>query len=594
MAATIWRGNESAWRALVDRSLRGNALDTSATYTDDGLALGPIHRPDKKGRHIVRDHALRPWLIVQRADDPDEDRVMENFGADIAGGATAIEFVFAGSASAERTGFALGPAGLKLLSEFPGTSGVRVRLDAGAASLLHYHRLDKATLAGLDLSFDPLAEAAARGGFDRPQADIEQQLIGAAIDFRERGLVGRPVAADGRVWAAGGASEAQEIAGILGSMVHSLRLLVDGGLSLQNSLDAVGLIADAGPNQLLTMAKLRALRLCHARVAEAFGCAPLAANIHAETSWRMMTRDDVHTNILRSTSAAFAAGVGGADSITILPCNIAAGVPDGLARRIARNTQVILLEESTLAGVVDPGAGAGAVEALTGSLAEAAWNAFRKLEAGGGLAAALRAGSFQGDIAKTRDQRAVKVARRQIPVTGVSTFSTTETADSGAIVPPPRQTAAPRMVEEIPALPPSRLSEPFEVLRDRAAALAGAGRPAKVFLANLGTEADYSEPARFATHLFAAGGVPTIDAGGFTTPMAAADAFIGSGAKVACITGSTETKRQHASATAEALRRSGAAQVYIVGDSNSDAAATALTAETDVVTILSQLLDPSG
>jgi methylmalonyl-CoA mutase len=296
-----------------------------------------------------------------------------------------------------------------------------------------------------------------------------------------------------------------------------------------------------------------------------------------------MTRDDVHTNILRSTSAALAAGVAGADSITILPCNIAAGVPDGLARRIARNAQVILLEESNLAGSVDPGAGAGAVEALTGSLAEAAWNAFRKIEASGGLAAALRTGTFQED-------RAAKVARRQIAITGISTFSTAQTTDRGAIVPPPRQTATSQIIEEIVALPPSRLSEPFEVLRDRAATLAGTGRPAKVFLANLGVEADYSESAGFANNLFAAGGVSTIAAGGFATPAAAADAFIDSGAKVACITGSAETIRQHAGATAAALRRSGAARVYVIGETGSDTAATALTNETDVIEVLSELL----
>ena len=117
------------------------------------------------------------------------------------------------------------------------------------------------------------------------------------------------------------------------------------------------LSADA--DQFLTIAKFRAVRKLWARVEEACGLAPKPAHVAAETAWRMMTRRDPYVNMLRTTIAVAAAGLGGADSITALPHTAALGLPDAFARRIARNTQLILLEESNLAKVGDPAAGSG-------------------------------------------------------------------------------------------------------------------------------------------------------------------------------------------------------------------------------------------
>ena len=145
----------------------------------------------------------------------------------------------------------------------------------------------------------------------------------------------------------------------------------------------------ADQDQFLTIAKFRAIRKLWARVEEACGLEPSRAFVTAETAWRMMTKRDPHGNIVRGTIAALAAAVGGADAVTVLPFSAALGVPDAFARRIARNTQTILIEEANFHRVADPAAGSGAIEYLTEQLCEKAWGLFQEIERAGGSAAAL-------------------------------------------------------------------------------------------------------------------------------------------------------------------------------------------------------------
>jgi methylmalonyl-CoA mutase len=596
-SATLWRARESDWRAAAEKALGDRDIDSLTARSDDGLAIGPIYRRrDDGGATIRRRDSGRPWAIVQRVDDPEPDRAMAALDADLAGGATGIELVLDGSASAARTGFGLRELHPELIAILSDRRGLQVRLDAGPASYDHYRLLRSQALETLILSFDPLAEAAARGGFSRALDDIEDDLLRTARDFRDSGSAGCAVVADGRVWAAGGASEAQEIAGILGSTTHSLRALINGGLTPRQALDAIGLVVDVGAHQPLAIAKLRAVRLCHARIVEAFDLPPMRVRLHAETSWRMMTRYDVYTNILRSTSAASAAGIAGADSVTVLPCTIAVGLPDAFARRVARNAQAILVEESGLARVDDPGAGSGAVESLTEALAEAAWTEFRKLEAAGGLATALRSGDFQADIGNTRRTRTEKIAHRQIAITGVSRFPATGRTDTRGVadcLPAPK--SPPANVEPIPPINAVRFAEPFEALRDRAAERADAGKPPRIFLANLGAAAEFSEAAQSAANLFAAGGITVVDVGGFDAPADAARAFSASGTSIACIAGGRDALRRHAAATAQALKEARAARVYVFGAGEAAGAIDAALDDTvDVIAILDEVLTLSG
>ena len=168
----------------------------------------------------------------------------------------------------------------------------------------------------------------------------------------------------------------------------------------------------ADQEQFLTLAKFRAVRLLWARVEEASGLAPAPVFVSAETAWRMMTRRDPYGNIVRTTIAAHAAATGGADAISVLPFTQAIGLPDGFARRIARNVQLLLRHEAHLDAVHDPARGSGAIEDLTDQLAQAAWALFQQIEAEGGLPAALMDGGFAAQVA------AVRQAREQALTTG--------------------------------------------------------------------------------------------------------------------------------------------------------------------------------
>jgi methylmalonyl-CoA mutase len=318
------------------------------------------------------------------------------------------------------------------------------------------------------------------------------------------------------------------------------------------------LAADA--DQFLTMAKFRALRKLWARMEEAAGLAPKSAFVAAETAWRMMTQRDPYVNMLRVTIAAFAAGLGGADAVTVLPFTAALGLPDSFARRVARNTQLILLEESNLAKVADPAAGSGGIEALTDELCRAAWTLFQEIEKAGGVAASLESGLIQGKVAETRKAREKAIATRKDPLTGTSEFPFLSEAQVQVLEVAPRAAAA----AGTNALCAIRLAEPFEKLRDASdAALKKSGVRPKVFLATLGKPADNIARATFAKNFFEAGGIEAVEFSGGDL----AAAFKQSGAKLACLCSSDEVYAREAVEAAKTLAAADAAQLYLAGRS---------------------------
>jgi methylmalonyl-CoA mutase len=351
-----------------------------------------------------------------------------------------------------------------------------------------------------------------------------------------------------------GGSEAQEIAAALCTGIDYLRALTDRGLSGPEAAKAITFTLAVGPDVLVEAAKLRALRLTWARVLEAAGLGPdhRAAKIHAVTSRRMMARHDAWTNMLRTTAAGFAAAVGGADAITVLPFSDAIGRPTPFARRIARNTQVILMEESYLGRVIDPAGGAWFVEKLTRDLAEAAWAEMQGVEAQGGIVASLQSGVLQDEIGLMRQKRQKAFATRRESVTGVTDFpllGAEAPAVSGAW-------AAPSASGK--ALAPVRWAAPYETLRDR-----GEAAKAKAFFATLGPLADFSARANFARNLFAAGGVDAIGAEDVHEGVdALVAAYTKSGAVAAVLCGSDARYAAEAAPAAQALKAAGAWVLY--------------------------------
>jgi methylmalonyl-CoA mutase len=385
-------------------------------------------------------------------------------------------------------------------------------------------------------------------------------------DLSSRGFTGPFVAADARPIHDAGGSEAQELAFALACAIAYLRALEAHGVALDEARAMVSFRLAADADQFLSMAKLRALRLLWARVEAACGLRAKPAFVSAETAWRMMTRRDPWVNLLRSTVATFAAGIGGADAISVLPFTSALGLPDRFARRLARNTQLILLEEANVARVMDPAVGSGAIEDLTTKLCGAAWALFQKIEAAGGAVAALEAGLIQRKVAAVRNEREAAVATRRDPLTGTSAFPDIAELEVAVLDAPVAPASTGTAKSTIEPLASRRLSERYEQLRDRSdRALAATGARPKIFLANLGTLADFTERATFAKNFFEAGGIEAVTNEGFASPEQIAAAFRASGATLVCLCSSDKVYATQAAETARALSAAGAKYLYLAG-----------------------------
>ena len=375
-------------------------------------------------------------------------------------------------------------------------------------------------------------------------------------DFVAKGFDKGLVCADGRVIHAAGGSPAQELAFALASGVAALRALEAAGVSLDEARKLIDFRLAADADEFLTLAKFRALRRLWAAIERACGLDAKPIRVHGETAWRMMTRRDPWVNLLRSTVAVFSAGLGGANSVCVLPFTQALGLPDAFARRIARNTQLVLLEESNLGKVADPAAGSGGIEALTDALVERGYALFQEIEKAGGLAKALEGGAFQAEVAKTAAERAKNVARRKEPLTGASEFPDIHEKPVTVLQPAP---AAPKANTK--ALAPHRIAEAFEALRDQAEA--ASARP-KVFLANLGPVAAFTARATFAKNFFEAGGVEALGNDGFADAAALVAGFKASGAKLAALCSSDAVYAEQGLDAVRALTAAGA-HVYVAG-----------------------------
>jgi methylmalonyl-CoA mutase len=264
--------------------------------------------------------------------------------------------------------------------------------------------------------------------------------------------------------------------------------------------------------------------------------------------------------------ATFAGGLAGANAITVLPHTLALGLPDAFARRVARNTQLVLLEESNLAKVSDPAAGSGGIESLTTELCEATWAIFQEIEKAGGVFAALQQGLIQSKVAATRKAREANVARRKDVLTGASEFPNLHEAQVAVEDVKPVVLAPANDAITFEPLMPLRLAAPFERLRDRSdQMLKTAGKRPRVFLANLGTAADFTARATFAKSFFEAGGIEAIDNEGYADAATLAAAFKGSSAPLAILCSSDKIYAQLAVDAAKALKAAGARHIYLAG-----------------------------
>ncbi len=584
LAADFAPASYADWRKLVDGVLKGAPFEKLVGKTYDGLRIEPIYPRAPGAAPIAGRAPAAPWQIMQRIDHPDAAQANAQALHDLENGASGLTLVFAGANGAH--GFGLEPtaeAVEKILDGIFIDAGIALELQLGTQSrMAAIHVAEYVKRKGLSPSacdirfgFDPIGACAVSGSSLYAWPEIVAAVTGAIKGLAGIGFKGRFAVADGRVIHDAGGSEVQELAFVLAAGVAYLRALESAGVALDDAQSMVYARLSADADQFLTMAKFRALRVLWARIEQACGLVPKPLFIAADTAWRMLTQRDPYVNILRATMATFSAGLAGANAITVLPHTLALGLPDAFARRVARNTQLVLLEESNLARVSDPAAGSGGIEKLTQQLCEAAWSLFQEIEKAGGVFGAVEQNLIQRKVAATRTAREANIARRKEVLTGATEFPNLHEALVAVLNAKPVALAAPGEAKfKFDALSPMRLAAPFERLRDRSdQILKQRGARPKVFLANLGTPADFTARATFAKSFFETGGIEAIDTEGFTDPAVLAAVFRTSGAALACLCSQDKVYAGQATAAAKALQAAGAKHIYLAGRAGEQEAA---------------------
>jgi methylmalonyl-CoA mutase len=672
-----------SWREQVEKDLKGADFDKRlVTRTLEGLVVQPLYTardvvpapdrdpggfaglpPYQRGASAVGNHAAR-WDIRAEQQAPELARAKTDIAEDLAGGARSLWLRFDARARLSDSAEAAAAGGLTcrsradlaaLLADVD-LARVSVTLDAGgnaALAALFFSLADargvaRSSLRG-SLGCDPLG-ALARDGALPHGLPAARSLFGELASYSHRQDAPQLRAAEVSTLAYhdAGASGTQELAYALATGLEYLRWAMDAGLSINAGSAQLGFSIGVAGDLFLEIAKLRALRLCWAKLVAACGGDAGAQNmqLHAVTSRRTKTQRDPWVNILRTTSETFAAMVGGADALTTRGFDELLGVSDGFARRIARNVQTILNEEAHVTHVADAGGGSYYIDALTDQLARGAWQLFQGIEQRGGMASALSSGSVAKEIAELAAKRAAGLAKRSSAIIGVSEFAN---LSEEPVLRPQPNALAPQRAPEGPqptaalaklkaagpgeriaaaieagaqgasldqltralsgtgaavrceALPVRRHAEPFEALRARSEQKAKAGQPPTAFLCNLGAIPQHKARASFATGFLNAGGIAVLDNEGFGTPELAAAAFAASGCKLCVICGSDAQYPEWVPKLLPLLRERGATQIVLAGRPGEHEAAFTAQGVThfiymglDVVATLGQLLDRLG
>jgi methylmalonyl-CoA mutase len=570
LAAEFAAATREQWQRMVARVLgqtgdQGDAPERElATVTTDGIEIAPLYvaydgRPDPgypgqapfvRGRTAAGHRT--GWDVRQRYEHPDPAVVREQIMEDLEGGVSSLWLGLGdGQIPVDALPDVLAEVYLDLAA---------VVLDAGAQfteaaemflGLAARRGVPAAALTGC-LGADPLGVLARTGAEASPEASPEAAAALAGRCSAE--LPGmRAIIVDALPYHEAGGTDAQELGCALAAGTEYLRAMHAAGLSGAAAAAQLEFRYAATADQFATIAKLRAARRAWTRVLQQCGIPADASGQrqHAVTSWPMLTRRDPWNNILRGTLACFAAGVGGADAVTVTPFDAAIGQPDRLARRVARNTHALLAEESHVVRVIDAAGGSWYVEDLTEQLAARAWACFQDVERAGGLRAAMASGLIADQLAASRQARRNVLARRREAITGVSEFPL---VGEVLLDRPPHQRAG-----QAGGLPRIRWAQWHEELRDRADAHAQAtGSPPTVTLALLDASRASAAQAGRVAALLAPAGIATATAGPQTAPGVEPAAVV--------VCASAEAGPEEVRAAAERARARGASAVVVADE----------------------------
>jgi methylmalonyl-CoA mutase len=605
-----------------------DGIEAKWLYTrEDELAPDPAGLPGK-APFVRGTRAGRHWQIRQEQTHPDPAVANREILEDLNGGVTEITLRFdtAGDGilihNLDELSLALDGVYLDLAP---------VALDAGhdslaAAALLvaHWRETGVAPESALgSLRIDPLGALTRSGSAAHsPENAIRQAAAVASEVHRDFPRV-RALAVDTGAHVEAGATAAWELAVALSTGLEYLRAAADAGLSPADAAGQIEFTLAVGPDQFLETSKFRAIRRLWARVLEESG-APAERRhspTYARTSGRMITWVDPWVNMLRVTTAAFAAGTGGADGVSVTPFDSEIGQPGGIGRRIARNTQIVLQDESSLGRIADPAAGSWYVENLTDEVARAAWKRFQQIESEGGALAALRSGLIAGVLTEAADRREQQMIHRERVMTGVNEFpllgedgtepievdreglahtdaarhgerpeiTGLEDIEPGALADAPAGellkraaalASAGATVDEISAalsdgggdsgpaiaaLQPRPDAAPFERLRAATDEHEAAGnqRP-QIYLACMGPIAAHVNFANWAKSFFEVAGIETVPSGALENNSAQAESFRSGGFSVVAVCASRKEEPAEVADLVDELRGAGATYVYMV------------------------------
>lgn len=551
--------DEAQWLKAVSAALKGGSADDLISHEVDGMTRQPLYtrenssvdtkttgtpgsQPFIRGSQKERDPHL-PWHIAQRFIPGRKGSDNRSMLLDLTGGVSAIFLDMSQTVPSEKEAEKLFAGVLLDIAPIAIAPGTNI---AAAQSLLATlwagNKISNDKQYGF-LNADPIGAAVAAG--HAPSTDN----IGDILAWGEERPNVHLLTASGLPYHAAGAGEALELAVMAASLVSYINAGIDAGYSAETVIKKTVLSIAADIDFFATIAKLRAARLLWSQITSAYGVTDAPPYILAETSERSFSTIDPWVNILRATIACCGAAIGGADMVVVAPCTAVSDSDNDLSRRIARNTQIIMQEESHLGHVMDPAGGSWYIEQLTKDLAQSAWQEFQSIEAKGGLIARINDGSIASAIKATVAAREAKINKRSLSLIGVSEFPNLEEA-------PLKQRAA-YGTDDFREV---RLAEEFETLRQRAEPV----KP-RVFLAAIGTPARATARINFAANIFAVGGVASLIGEGGMDIDAIAKAFKESGAKIACICGADGDYDTSAFALAQGLRDAGAIHVTLAG-----------------------------
>ncbi len=566
------KATNQEWRSLVEKTLRGKSFDqVMSSLSYDGIKIDALYTKENVANLGHVQGREGEWLVSSLHSHPNAKITNEAIIEDLERGANKLTLQFA---AGNTQGIDI--SDLKAVLDGVYLNMASFNIVAGeefeAASFAMLELINEKDYLADDvqgsLGIDPIGTLAATGRLlDSYDETLEKamQVLKAAKKYKNICIFN----ADSTVYHNAGAPEAQEIGLLIATGLSYVRTMEAAGVSLKQAFSMISFSVAADADIYLTISKIRAARLLWEKIITECGISEkMPMKLSVVTSLRMMTKRDPWVNILRATTACFGAAIGGADDICVISHDALIGNSSLFARKVARNIQIILQEESNLSKVQDPSAGSFSIESITLDLCRNTWKYIQKIENKGDIFSCINNLNIHKDISEAWAKREKNIAKRKDAITGVSEFPNiyedeiTNIEKYAEVI----QTIKPAGVTCKP-LQMHRLAEDFETLRDMSDKIHHEkGKRPAIFMANLGSAVDYTARATFAKNMFEAAGIEALNPQGFENCSEAIQSYENSDANLAVICSSDPVyEKWDLKELVTSLRRSGCVHVYLAG-----------------------------